>query len=45
MTATWAPLPWKFLAKVSNRIVNEIPEISRVTYDISNKPPATIECE
>lgn len=45
MTAKWAHLPWDFLAKVSNRIINEVPEVSRVTYDISGKPPATIEWE
>ena len=45
MTAHWAHLPWDFLAKVSNRIINEVPEVSRVTYDISSKPPATIEWE
>lgn len=45
MTAQWAHLPWDFLANVSNRIINEVPEVSRVTYDISSKPPATIEWE
>lgn len=45
MTARWAHLPWEFLEKVSNRIVNEVRGVSRVTYDISNKPPATIEWE
>lgn len=45
MTAHWAKLPYDFLAHVSNRIINEIDGISRVTYDISGKPPATIEWE
>ena len=45
MTAHWANLPYEFLGKVSNRIINEIDGISRVTYDISGKPPATIEWE
>jgi GMP synthase (glutamine-hydrolysing) len=45
MTAHWAKLPWEFLDKVSHQIINEIPGISRVTYDISGKPPATIEWE
>lgn len=45
MTAHWAHLPFDLLNTVSTRIVNEVPHISRVTYDISNKPPATIEWE
>lgn len=45
MTAHWAELPWEFLARVSNRIINEVKGISRVVYDISGKPPATIEWE
>lgn len=45
MTAHWAHLPYEFLGHVSNRIINEISGISRVTYDISGKPPATIEWE
>ena len=43
MTARWAHLPYELLEKVSNRIINEITEISRVTYGVSSKPPATIE--
>jgi GMP synthase (glutamine-hydrolysing) len=45
MTAHWAHLPYDFLGHVSNRIINEVEGISRVTYDISGKPPATIEWE
>ncbi len=45
MTAQWAHLPYELLGKVSSRIINEVRGISRVTYDISGKPPATIEWE
>ena len=45
MTAHWAHLPHDFLSHVSNRIINEVPNVSRVVYDISGKPPATIEWE
>ena len=45
MTANWAHLPYDFIGKVSNRIVNEISSISRVVYDCTGKPPATIEWE
>lgn len=45
MTADWARLPYEFLAKVSNEIINKVRGVNRVTYDISSKPPATIEWE
>ena len=45
MTADWARLPYDFLAKVSNDIINKVKGVNRVTYDISSKPPATIEWE
>jgi len=45
MTATWSRLPYDVMQKISSRIVNEVPNISRVVYDISTKPPATMEWE
>lgn len=45
MTADWARLPYDFMAKVSNDIINKVKGVNRVTYDISSKPPATIEWE
>jgi GMP synthase (glutamine-hydrolysing) len=45
MTADWADLPYQFLQEVSNAIINQVKGINRVVYDISSKPPATIEWE
>jgi GMP synthase (glutamine-hydrolysing) len=45
MTADWCHLPYEFLARISNRIINQVKGVNRVTYDISSKPPATIEWE
>jgi GMP synthase (glutamine-hydrolysing) len=45
MTADWAQLPYDFLAKVSNEIINKVQGVNRVVYDVSSKPPATIEWE
>jgi GMP synthase (glutamine-hydrolysing) len=45
MTADWSPIPYDLLAKISNDIINQVKGVNRVVYDISSKPPATIEWE